>query len=92
MLKHGKWTHAVLAAALAASLVLGGLALAEKGDKGGGKPPEDDPPPPPLPSITYSLTYLGTLGGNWSMTDGMNNSPNSAWKTSTSSFWAPDGF
>jgi len=56
MSKHWKRTLALLAVAVAAGLACGGLAL------GGKKPPA--PPPPPQPTISYSITFLGTLLGD----------------------------
>jgi hypothetical protein len=59
-----------LTIALILTLVIGNTGFAQKG--GGGKPPKEDPPPEVnLPN--YSITILGTLGGGWATTTGMNN-------------------
>lgn len=55
-----KLTHSLFALALLTVFVSAGVLLAAKG---GNKPPKDDPPPPP-PDVSYSITLLGTLGGN----------------------------
>lgn len=54
MLKHGKWTQAILAAALAVIIATAGAALAKKG--GGGKPGgggEDPPTSELLPGTVF---------------------------------------
>ena len=67
MSRKRKWTHSLFALAMLAVLVSAGTLL-------GGKPPKDDPPPDDPPSeitISYSITLLGTLGGD-SVAWGMN--------------------
>lgn len=66
------WTNSrravpVLAAIVTLALLSSNILKAGKG--GGGKPPKEDPPPP---AISYSITLLGTLGGSYSVPQGMN--------------------
>ena len=55
MLKHWKRTLAPLGVVAATGLVCAAVAL-------GGKKPAPPPPPPPQPTISYSITFLGTAG------------------------------
>lgn len=77
------WESACFTSLTAATILAGWLLLSfagpahawPKGGNGGGKGNGggDDPPPPPPDLPTFTYQSLGTLGGNWSNAEAMNN-------------------